>query len=121
MRRFERALAQGGNTHTVGDVLDRIRNKLAVCWPHGDSVIVTEVIAAPRVKMLNYWVVCGDLHECAEMQPAIDAWGISEGCSIAIATGRMGWLRLNQQGFDRQWKPAGIKFVKQLVPKEPQR
>lgn len=112
VRRFERALAQGGNTHTIADVMDRIGNRLAVCWPHGDSIIVTEVIAAPRVKMLNYWIVSGRLSECAEMQPAIDAWGVSEGCSIAIATGRMGWLR--RQPIDPRWKPVGVKFVKDL-------
>jgi hypothetical protein len=112
LRRFEKALAIGGNTHTVADVLDRIGQQKAVCWPHGDSIIVTEVIAAPRVKMLNYWIVSGRLSECAEMQPAIDAWGVSEGCSIAIATGRMGWLRLNR--LDPQWKPTGVKFVKDL-------
>ena len=112
LRRFEKALAIGGNTHTVTDVLDRVREHRAVCWPNGDSVIVTEVIVAPRMRMLNYWIVSGRLQECAEMQPAIDAWGVSEGCSIAIATGRLGWLR--RQPLDPRWKPTSVKFIKDL-------
>ena len=59
IRRFERALAHAGGTHTVADVLDRVREHRAVCWPNGDSVIVTEVIVSPRVRACNYWIVGG--------------------------------------------------------------
>ncbi len=114
-RRFERALAYAGNTHTVPDVLDKLGAGRAQCWPNGDSVVITEVIVFPRLRCLNYWVVSGDLYECAELQPAIDAWGIEQGCSIATATGRMGWLRLSQTPFGSAWKPAGVKFVKDLT------
>ena len=113
-RRFERALAYAGNTHTIGDVMDRVREHKAVCWPHGDSVIVTEVIVNPRLRACNYWIVSGDLYECAELQPAIDAWAVEQGCSVATATGRMGWLRLSKTPFGSAWKPAGVKFVKEL-------
>ena len=41
VRRFERALAYAGNTHNVADVLDRIGQHKAVCWTHGDTVVVT--------------------------------------------------------------------------------
>lgn len=115
IRRFEKALAQAGNTHTVADVLQRVRERRAVCWPRGDSVVVTEVLVFPRLKAVNYWLVSGHLHECAELQPAIDEWARSEGCSVATATGRMGWLRLSQTPFGADWKPAGVKFVKPLT------
>ncbi|HKO32825.1 MAG TPA: hypothetical protein VJY85_03665, partial [Candidatus Limnocylindria bacterium] len=106
VRRFERALAHAGNTHSISDVLDQMREQRAVCWRNGDSVIVTEVVVSPRVRACNYWIVAGRLHECAELQPAIDAWAISEGCSVATATGRMGWLRLSQTPFGSDWKAA---------------
>ena len=115
MHRFKRALSMAGNTHDVSDVLDRIGQQKAVCWTNGDSVVVTEVIVSPRVRALNYWLVCGDLHECAALQPAIDAWGLSEGCSIATAIGRMGWLRLSRTSLGSDWKPQGVKFVRELT------
>jgi hypothetical protein len=115
VRRFEKALAQGGGTHSIADVLDRIGEGKAVCWTNGDSVVVTEVIVSPRVRALNYWLICGNLYECAELQPAIDAWGVSERCSIATATGRMGWLRLSHTPLGSGWQPAGVKFTKQLT------
>jgi len=112
--RFERALAQGGSTHTIADVMDRVREQRAVCWTNGDSVVITEVIVSPQVRACNYWIIAGRLNECAELQPAIDAWAISEGCSVATATGRMGWLRLSQAPIGAGWRPAGVKFVRDL-------
>ena len=116
IRRFERALAQAGNTHSIDDVLERVRERKAVCWPHGDSVIVTEVLVFPRLRACNYWIVSGTLDECAAMQPDIDQWARDEGCSIATATGRMGWLRLSKTPFGEPWKAVGVKFSKSLQP-----
>jgi len=114
VRRFEKALAQAGNTHTVADVLDRIGEGKACCWTNGDSVVVTEVLVYPRLRAVNYWIVAGKLQECAALQPDIDAWAISEGCSVATATGRMGWLRLSQTPIGEGWRAAGIKYLKEL-------
>lgn len=112
--RFERALAQAGNTHTIGDVMQRINEQKAVCWTTGESIVITEVMAFPRLRACNYWVVSGRLRECASLQPAIDEWARGEGCDVATATGRMGWLRLSQTPFGADWEPVGIKFVKDL-------
>jgi hypothetical protein len=114
VRRFEKALAQGGGTHSIADVLDRIGEGKACCWTNGDSVVVTEVLMFPRLRAVNYWIIAGKLHECTALQPDIDAWAISEGCSVATATGRMGWLRLSQTPIGEGWHAAGIKYVKQL-------
>lgn len=115
MRRFEKALKQGGGTHSIADVMDRVRDNRAVCWTNGDSVVITEVIVNPRLRALNYWLTSGDLYECAELQPAIDAWGVEQGCSVATAIGRMGWLRLSRTPMGSDWKPVGVKFTKKLT------
>lgn len=114
VRRFEKALAQGGGTHTLPDVLDRIGQGKAVCWTNGDSVVITEVLVFPQKRVCNFWIVSGDLYECAELQPSIDEWARSEGCTVATAIGRMGWLRLSKTPFGEPWKAAGIKFTKPL-------
>lgn len=96
--------------------MDRLRERKAECFasPSGDSVVVTEVLQFPRLRACNFWVVAGHLQECAEMQPAIDAWAIGEGCSVAIATGRMGWLRLSSLPIGSDWKAVGVKFQRPL-------
>ena len=114
VRRFEKALAQAGNTHSISDVMQRIEQNRACCWTNGDSVVVTEVMVYPRLRAVNYWLVSGNLQECASLQPDIDAWAVSEGCSVATATGRMGWLRLSQTPIGEGWRAAGIKYLKEL-------
>ena len=114
VRRFERALKQGGGTHTLGDVMTRLRERKAVCWNNGDSCVITEVIVNPQLRACNYWIVAGDLYECAELQPDIDAWARSEGCTVATAIGRIGWLRLSKTPFGEPWKAVGVKFTKPL-------
>ena len=74
VRRFEKALAQAGNTHSISDVMQRIEQNRACCWTNGDSVVVTEVLMFPRLRAVNYWLVSGKLQECAALQPDIDAW-----------------------------------------------
>ncbi len=115
VRRFEKALAQAGGTHTIADVMQRIDENRACCWTNGDSVVVTEILVFPRLRAVNYWIVAGKLQECAVLQPDIDAWAVSEGCSVATATGRMGWLRLSETPLGAGWKAAGVKFCKELV------
>jgi hypothetical protein len=114
LARFEKALAYAGNTHTVADVMDKVRANRAQCWNNGDSLVVTEVLVYPRRRACNYWIVSGDLHECAELQPAIDAWAVEEGCDVAVATGRMGWLRLTRTPLGAAWRRRGVQFVKDL-------
>jgi hypothetical protein len=113
-RRFERALALAGNTHTGADVMDKVRANRAQCWNNGDSVIITEVLVYPRVKACNYWLLCGNLQECLELQSEIDAWAIGEGCSVATATGRMGWLHVTKMPLGTAWRPRAVQFVKSL-------
>jgi hypothetical protein len=113
-RRFERALALAGNTHTISDVMDKVRENRAQCWPNGDSVTITEILVYPRLKACNYWLSCGNLRECLDLEPTINAWAIEQGCAIATITGRMGWLRLSQMPLGAGWKPQGIRLVKSL-------
>lgn len=114
LRRFQKALVLAGNTHTVHDVMDRVRENRARCWEHGDSVIVTEVLIFPQLRACNYWIASGNLQECLEMQADIDAWAREEGCSVATATGRMGWLKVTKMPLGTAWKPQAVKYVKDL-------
>ena len=114
-RRFERALALAGNTHAIGDVMDKVRENRAACWSNGDTLVITEVNVYPRLRACNYWIIAGTLAECVDLQPDIDAWAIENGCGVATATGRMGWLHVTRtMPLGAGWKPQGIRFVKQI-------
>ena len=117
-RRFEKALKLAGNTHTAGDVLDKIREGRAQCWNNGDSLIVTEVLVYPRARLCNYWIATGDLRECLDLQADIDAWAAGEGCSAAIALGRQGWLPVIKDPLGAAWRVRGVQYIKPLIAGE---
>lgn len=114
-QRFERALALGGNTHTVEDVVEKVRDGRAQYWQHGDGTVVTEINGFPRMKACNYWLVSGVLSDCAALQGDIDAWALDHGCSIATAMGRIGWLRLSKLPIGADWHLRGVAFWRPLV------
>ena len=93
-RRIERALAYGG-THDLTDLADLIQKGEAQWWQDdtGEGMIVTEIHAYPKLKALSYWLIAGELRACLALEDRINAWGVGQGCTIAISTGRKGWVR----------------------------
>lgn len=109
--RFERALAWGGNTHTVEDVAASIRDQRAQFWSNGDGMIVTEVERFPQFTAVRYWLIAGELRACLDLEPAIEGWARGEGCTVAMASGRRGWGRV---AAPTGWRLHGYQFWKPL-------
>lgn len=93
LARLERALAHGGRTHSVADVVRLIEEHRAQLWERGDGTIITEVQTFPRAKVVHYWLAAGCLGDCLALQSEIDEWARAEGCGAATLTGRRGWGR----------------------------
>ena len=91
--RLEKALACGGRTHTLTDVVQLLEQGRAMLWQQGDGCIVTEVHQYPLRKSVHYWLVFGALRDCLALQDQIDPWAIEQGCDLATAHGRKGWSR----------------------------
>jgi hypothetical protein len=109
LTRLEKALAHGGGTHAVSDVVQAIEERRAQLWERGDGVIVTEVLTYPRLKAVNYWLAAGDLRDCLALQDGIDEWARGQGCELATLSGRRGWVRAAAG-----WQFAGYVFRKPL-------
>jgi hypothetical protein len=110
--RLEAALARCGHTHDFRrDVVPMLMSGRAQWWQQGEGVVVTELQDFPNFKLINYWLVAGRLGDCLQLQDEIDRWARMQGCARAVATGRLGWVRvLPKYG----WKPYGIAFAKDL-------
>src|SRR6478736_7169231 len=89
--RLEKALAWGGNTHTVEDVVRMCREGRAQYWENANGMIITELEQYPKYKTIRYWLIWGDLHDCLALDAEISAWAIEQGCTKATAAGRKGW------------------------------
>ena len=76
-------------------------------WQAGQSVVVTEVLAAPQTNILNVFLVCGNLDEVMSIQPKLQRFAKEMNCSKLVMRGRAGWTKvLPEYG----WKSPGVIF-----------
>lgn len=94
LRRFEKALHYGGDTHSVSDVVAMVQEGRARFWPNGDGSIVTETVQYPRFKAINFWLISGRLEDCLALEEEVLDFGREQGCTVATAAGRRGWGRV---------------------------
>ena len=116
--RIEKALSYGG-THDLADLVGMIQRGEAQWWDDGgDAMLVTEIHSYPKLKALSYWLIAGELKSCLAMEDRINRWGVEQGCTIAISTGRRGWVRAASV---TGWRPRPHMFPvwKPLVGDEP--
>lgn len=90
---IERALAKGGATHSVQDVLNEIEAGRAQLWIKGDALIVTQIINDPTARTLHFWLTTGSLDPVLKLHEEVKEWGRTMSCTRATLTGRRGWLR----------------------------
>lgn len=98
-------------THDIEDVEAGLNAGLFQFWPGDGCAVVTEIVDYPRGRMLNFWLLGGDLKALMRMRPAIEAWGRARGCRWADGTGRPAWARvLKGHGYG----PGPTSFSKEL-------
>jgi hypothetical protein len=110
-RRFEKALAYAGNSHSVNDVVGMIKDGRAQFFSNGDGNIVTELHRYPNFSAVHFWLISGELRSCLALEHEILPWAIENGCSIATATGRRGWGRVAAPTGWRMWMPTYVKTL----------
>jgi hypothetical protein len=101
-KHIQAALDRGGNTHSVEDVIEGIRNGQFQFWWNQDSVIVTEVVRFPRKQICNFFLAGGSLDELEPLVPVIEEWAQKRGCDGITLVGREGWTRsfLRDRGYN---------------------
>lgn len=91
---LEIALAHGGDTHSVEDVLQQIERGDARLWLGEDALIVTEIHDYPQRKVLHFWLATGEIASVVALSNTILAEGKKMGCAQATLAGRKGWERV---------------------------
>lgn len=108
---LRRALDFGGNTHTLTDVAEMIRDGRAQLFKAPDAVIVTQVHSAPRALTLHFWLAAGRKDAVIALSREVMDWGRQLGCDRASMWGRAGWIRvLAREG----WRPEAVVLRKSL-------
>jgi hypothetical protein len=101
--RLQLALDYGGATHRLTDVVDMLQDGRARLFENDGGVIIAELERFPLLNAVRFWLIAGELQACLALQDEVIAWGRTEGCSIATATGRRGWGRVAAPTGWREW------------------
>jgi len=111
IRRIEKALAHGGDTHTWDDVRHGlIEGKFQIFW-NDFGACITEIVDAPKKRYLNCFVVAGQLPEVMDLQKDVDTFALVHGCSYIMTSARMGWQKVLP---DYGWKATRMVFIKEV-------
>jgi hypothetical protein len=98
-------------THDLKDVELGVATGALQFWPGERCAVITEIADYPKGRMLNFWLLGGDLKELMRMRPSIEAWGRSQGCRWASGTGRSAWRRvLGKHGY----RELAVDFIKEI-------
>lgn len=108
-----KALRGAGDCYTIGDVADGILSGRFQYWMSDAAGIVTEILAYPRKRALNYFLAFGELNAILAMQPEIEAFAREHGCAAVACSGRDGWARPLAK---HDWKKKWTVYVKELSP-----
>ena len=96
------ALRRSGDLHTIDDVFENIKTKKAILYPLKDGAAIFSVREYPRKRLLQIWLVGGDMEASIEgVLAGADFYAEQHGCDGIEVIGRKGWKRvLAPYGYD---------------------
>jgi hypothetical protein len=103
IRRMQRALHYGGNTHSVGDIIDLLKSEQAKLFENEAGVIVAEMHRFPQLTAVHLWLLFGELKHVLALEHDVLPWGIENGATMATAVGRPGWGKVS---YATGWRPT---------------
>lgn len=108
---LQRALDDMGNTHSFEDIVALIEDGLMQSFAEGDTWAVTQIIDFPRKRVLEVFLVVGDMIDAEKLHDRVFEYAKGEGCDIVRAFGRRGFHRWAQE---RGWKNGQQIFIREL-------
>ncbi len=87
------SIEKTNGTHTEEDVFCMCATGQLKLWKFERSAAITEFTIYPRMKVLNLFLVGGDLEELKEKETTMIAYAKENGCTRITGGGRAGWAR----------------------------
>ena len=86
-----------GGTHTPEDVEKAVARQEMQAWMDGESIIITQVVDYPLIRVCEIFLAAGDLETCWDIHDKqVVPWAKDKGCGRMHFGGRRGW----QQSMD---------------------
>lgn len=112
LRKIENALARGGNTHTLDDVISGLRSGVYASFNRPNSILVCELVRRPRSLSAHCFLAAGRLHELEALYGEFETWARAEGADRLTLVGRRGWERVGKRF---GWDVTAVEMTKSLV------
>lgn len=109
--KMEKALRLSGNTHTVSDVFNALREGYMQAFWNETSVVITEVANTPRRKFVSVFLVAGDLDGVMGLHDRVRDWALSNEYDFSRIIVRPGFAKLLEQ---RGWKKRQVVMELEL-------
>lgn len=98
---IEAALDEGGNTHSLLDIVNGVLSGHFQLWPAVDACAVTEVVTYPNCQNLHIFLAGGNKARIVDMHASAEAFARQIGCAAVTIAGRRGWAReLRHLGYE---------------------
>lgn len=96
-------------THTEDDVLVMLLGGKCKLWAWEKSAAITEFVSYPQMKVLNVWLVGGDLEELRAKEAELIQFAKDNSCKRITGGGRFGWSRVRSD-----WNKGGVFMYKDI-------
>jgi len=92
--KVEKALERGGGTHSFDDVVRGLMTGDMQAFSKNKTIVVTQIVNAPRKRWLNIFVAAGEYKDVMSMQEEILDFAAGYGCEFMAMNGRKGWAKI---------------------------
>lgn len=111
LAQLEEALARMGHTHTLEDVVAMISDGRMQSFIHGETWAVTEIIDLPQRRVLQIFLVVGDMDDAIVLHDTVLAYAKAHRCNLLRTMARDGWGKWAK---DRGWTNGARIYLKDL-------
>jgi len=112
LKRMEKALRFGLETHTMEDVFHCLEAGTMQLFSNEEGVCITEIKQAPRKKYMSVFLLAGRLPALRELYPVVIKYAEDNGCDFVLGAGRMGWEKAVYPDWDKQFVTYKLDLTK---------
>ena len=111
MAQLQKALDLMGNTYSLEDVVAMIDSGVMQSFAKNDTWVVTQIIDFPRKRVLELFLIVGDLEDLEEIYNDAVAFAQMQGCTLMRGFGRPGWKKFAEP---RGWTNGTTVYLKTM-------
>ncbi|MET1020146.1 MAG: hypothetical protein ABWX62_09195 [Microterricola sp.] len=100
-----------GGTHTLDDIVDLIREGHMQSFCEGETWAITQIIQFPQKRILEIFLVVGDMPEAEKLHDQVVAFAKEHDCQMVRCFGRDGW---SKWAVPRGWTNGQRVYMKEI-------